>query len=73
MKHRTRNYRHILPTHFRRSRNLRRVSAQVGSVNEASIELLESLGFEHEGTLREATWFQGEYHDMLWYGLLREN
>lgn len=53
-------------------RNLRRVSARPGSFNEASIALLESLGFRHEGTLREAAWFRGEYHDMLWYGLLRE-
>ncbi|GAA5063938.1 GNAT family N-acetyltransferase [Haladaptatus pallidirubidus] len=54
-------------------RNLRRVSAQVGSFNEGSIGLLESLGFEREGTLREAAWFRGEYHDMLYYGLLRKN
>lgn len=53
-------------------RNLRRVSAQVGGFNDASVGLLESLGFEREGTLREAAWFRGEYHDMLWYGLLRE-
>ena len=53
-------------------RNLRRVSACVGSFNDASIGLLESLGFEHEGTLREAAWFRGDYHDMLWYGLLRD-
>jgi ribosomal-protein-alanine N-acetyltransferase len=53
-------------------RNLRRVSAQCGSFNDASIGLLESLGFNHEGTLREAAWFRGEYHDMLWYGLLRD-
>ena len=52
-------------------RNLRRVSARCGSFNDASIGLLESLGFEHEGTMREAAWFRGEYHDMLQYGLLR--
>jgi RimJ/RimL family protein N-acetyltransferase len=52
-------------------RNLRRVSAQVGSFNDASMGLLESLGFEREGTLREAAWFRGAYHDMHWYGLLR--
>jgi RimJ/RimL family protein N-acetyltransferase len=54
-------------------RNLRRVSARCGSFNDASIGLLEALGFEQEGTLREAAWFRGEYHDMLWYGLLRED
>lgn len=53
-------------------RNLRRVSARLGSFNDASAALLESLGFEREGTRREAAWFRGEYHDMLLYGLLRE-
>lgn len=53
-------------------RNLRRISARCGRFNDASAGLLESLGFEHEGTLREAAWFRGEYHDTLWYGLLRE-
>jgi len=51
--------------------NRRRLSARVGSFNDASIGLLESLGFEREGRLREAAWYRGEYHDMLWYGLLR--
>ena len=52
-------------------RNLRRIDARPGSFNDASCGLLESLGFEHEGTLREAAWYRGEYYDMLWYGLLR--
>ena len=53
-------------------RNLRRLQARAGSFNDASVGLLESLGFEREGTLREAAWFRGDYHDMYWYGLLRE-
>lgn len=52
-------------------RNLRRLDARVGAFNEASAALLESLGFEHEGTRREAAWYRGGYHDMLQYGLLR--
>jgi ribosomal-protein-alanine N-acetyltransferase len=52
-------------------RNLRRLSAFPGSFNGGSIALLESLGFEHEGTRREAAWYRGEYYDMLCYGLLR--
>jgi RimJ/RimL family protein N-acetyltransferase len=51
--------------------NRRRLSARAGSFNDASIGLLESLGFEREGRLREAAWYRGEYRDMLWYGLLR--
>ncbi|RRJ28022.1 GNAT family N-acetyltransferase [Halocatena pleomorpha] len=53
-------------------RNLRRISSRAGSFNDASIGLLESLGFVHEGTRRQAAWFRGEYHDMRLYGLLRE-
>ena len=52
-------------------RNMRRVDAQLGGFNDASAGLLESLGFTHEGTLREAAWFDGEYHDVECYGLLR--
>jgi RimJ/RimL family protein N-acetyltransferase len=51
--------------------NLRRVSAWCGSFNEGSAALLESLGFEREGRRREASWYRGEYHDTLSYGLLR--
>lgn len=54
-------------------RNLRRVKARLGGFNDASRALLESLGFKHEGTLREASWYRGEYHDMLVYGLLRKD
>ncbi|KOX91407.1 GCN5 family acetyltransferase [Haloarcula rubripromontorii] len=53
-------------------RNMRRIHARAGSFNEASAALLESLGFEHEGTRREAAWYRGEYHDMELYGLLRD-
>lgn len=54
-------------------RNLRRVEAYCGAFNEPSAGLLESLGFEREGVLREATWYEGEYYDAYWYGLLRRN
>ncbi|WP_232687258.1 GNAT family N-acetyltransferase [Halobacterium zhouii] len=53
--------------------NLRRVEADVGAFNDASIGLLESLGFEREGARRDAAYYRGDYHDMLVYGLLRED
>lgn len=52
-------------------RNLRRLEADVGAFNDASMGLLESLGFEREGTRREAAWYRGDYHDVHVYGLLR--
>ena len=52
--------------------NLRRIEADVGAFNDASRGLLESLGFEEEGARREAAYYRGDYHDMITYGLLRE-
>lgn len=52
--------------------NLRRLTAHVGEFNDASIALLESLGFEREGSRREAAYYQGDYYDMHTYGLLRD-
>ncbi len=60
-----------LITYAFEDKNFRRIEAAVGSFNEPSIGLLESLGFQHEGTRREAAWYRGEYHDMQLYGLLR--
>lgn len=49
------------------------IEARVFDFNEASIGLLESLGFEREGRLRERRFVDGAYRDTLWYGLLRED
>jgi len=54
-------------------RNVRRLVAHAGDFNDASMGLLESLGFEHEGRMREAAWYRGDYYDMHVYGLLRED
>jgi ribosomal-protein-alanine N-acetyltransferase len=53
--------------------NLRRIEAEAGAFNDASMGLLESLGFEQEGTRREAAFYRGDYYDMVTYGLLRED
>ncbi len=50
---------------------LHRVEADVDPRNEACIRLLESLGFQREGYLRER-WLVGqEVNDAAFYGLLR--
>jgi ribosomal-protein-alanine N-acetyltransferase len=51
--------------------DLHRIEAVVDGGNEASAALLGSLGFRHEGTLRERFWFSGRYFDELYFGLLR--
>lgn len=47
------------------------LSARVYEFNGGSRGLLESLGFEREGRLRESWFARGEYVDVLRYGILR--
>jgi RimJ/RimL family protein N-acetyltransferase len=49
---------------------LHRVTARVFADNDASTRLLTRLGFDHEGTTREARIAGGEYRDVEQYGLL---
>lgn len=48
------------------------VAAGAYDFNDASRALLESLGFECEGRLRRHSFTDGAWHDLLKYGLLRE-
>ncbi len=50
---------------------LHRVEAGVDPRNEASIRLLERLGFQREGYLRERWHVGEEINDTVFYGLLR--
>ena len=54
------------------AREVRGLQAQAFAPNEGSVGVLENLGFTHEGTLRDARFRDGEYVDVVWYGLLRE-
>lgn len=49
------------------------VGAGVYEFNDASRQLLESLGFEREGRTRRDRFIDGEYVDRLQYSLLRED
>lgn len=51
-------------------RGLHTVSAQVIEGNEASVRMLEKLGFKQEGVLREQEYADGEFVDVHRYGLL---
>ncbi|MEO9176040.1 MAG: GNAT family protein [Gaiellales bacterium] len=53
-------------------RGLRRVGAECDPRNEASVRLLERLGFWREGHLRASTWSKGEWTDDVVYRLLAE-
>ena len=53
--------------------DLHRIEADVDPRNETSIRLLENLGFQREGYLRQR-WFVGkEINDTVFYGLLRSD
>ncbi len=51
---------------------LHRVEACPLAGNTASLNLLRKLGFTGEGTLRQRVPFRGEFHDQVYFGLLRE-
>jgi len=51
-------------------RRLHKVSANVLASNAASRRVLEKVGFEHEGTMRDEDFIDGEYVDTDRYGLL---
>ncbi len=51
-------------------RGLNKVYAQTAVFNEAATELLESLGFKRDGTLRDHYFYDGEFHSGAVYSLL---
>jgi RimJ/RimL family protein N-acetyltransferase len=52
--------------------NLNRVELRVHSSNIAGIKAYEAAGFVREGSLRQATWLDGRYDDVLVMSVLRE-
>lgn len=51
-------------------RDLHRVWARVNEGNDASVRVVEKLGFQREGTLREHEYADGERVDVHVYGML---
>jgi len=51
--------------------SLHRIEADVDPRNAASMRVLERLGFQREGYLRERWQVNGEIQDAIFYGLLR--
>lgn len=53
-------------------RALRKWEAKVVAGNDASMRVLEKLGFQSEGVRRENWFMDGEYRDTHWFGLFRD-
>jgi len=50
-----------------------RIEAAVSTNNKSSIRVLEKVGFQCEGILRERSFFKGKYHDMMMLSLLKKD
>ncbi|MFN0032734.1 MAG: GNAT family N-acetyltransferase [Flavobacteriales bacterium] len=49
------------------------IDADIHPANGASAKILERNGFVREAYLRENFYFNGEFHDSVWYGLLKRD
>ncbi|MDF1510948.1 GNAT family protein [Robertmurraya sp. DFI.2.37] len=54
------------------SMNLRKIEAKIHESNIPSIKMVERLKFTREGVLRESYYNNGQYEDILLYGLLKD-
>ncbi len=55
-----------------RSLNLHRIWLRVYDYNKRAIHVYEKCGFKHEGVLRKARYYNGQYHDVIVMGILSE-
>lgn len=62
----------IIDFGFHRMR-LNRIEAEVLAGNDASMYVLEKVGFQQEGVLRERLYKASQYHDVHLFALLRED
>ncbi|ANV69890.1 MULTISPECIES: GNAT family N-acetyltransferase [Bacillus] len=53
--------------------NLHRLSLRVFSFNDRAVKLYKSLGFQHEGTCKEAIFRNGTWHDIELFALFQRN
>lgn len=52
--------------------NINKVKLEVYSFNIRAIKCYEKIGFKKEGCLRKEIFRSGKYHDILLYGMLRD-
>lgn len=52
---------------------LHRLTAAPPSFNKLAQRIASRIGFRYEGAMREAYLYKGQFHDLLLYGLLRDD
>lgn len=62
----------LLLEHGFENLNLHRVGLDVFSFNKRGIKSYEKLGFKQEGIIRDKLFYDGEYHDLIMMGVLKE-
>jgi diamine N-acetyltransferase len=62
----------VLLAYAFRHRNLRKVCLDVLASNERAIRAYLACGFVQEGRLREQSWYDGRYDDLVVMGVLRD-
>ncbi len=62
----------LLINHGFQQLNLHRISSTALAFNERSTGLHKKVGFREEGRLRQIIFKDGQYHDLVQFGLLRE-
>jgi [ribosomal protein S5]-alanine N-acetyltransferase len=62
----------LLVSHLFETTPLPRIGATVDVDNQASVALLERLGFKREGVLRSALFHHARWHDIALYGVIRD-
>ena len=62
----------LLLTYFFLELRYQKVTVNIYSFNQPSLKLQEKLGFQEEGRLRRMVYTDGAYHDVLVFGLTRE-
>ena len=50
--------------------NLHRLWAEIYSIDNPKKQFFDTLSFTLDGTLRETYWYEGKWHDSLFYSLL---
>jgi RimJ/RimL family protein N-acetyltransferase len=62
----------LVTRYYFEERRYQKVNVQIHDDNPASIRLHEKIGFQLEGTLRRMVFTRGQFHDVLLYGITKE-